>query len=59
MTMNPRPDHNRDHQRHYRVAIEDAKRLCQPRPAGGYSPGWSVQAAHVGDLSVLALALRD
>jgi hypothetical protein len=59
MDTNPRPDHSSDREHHFRMAIEDAKRLSQPRPVDGYSLGWSVQAAHVGDFSVLALALRD
>jgi hypothetical protein len=59
MNTNPRHDQPREHERHFRVAIEDAKRLSQCRPVDGYSPGWSVRAAHVGDFSVLALALRD
>lgn len=53
----PRPD-SRPHQLH--TALEHAQRLSDLRPDGArYSPAWSAQAAHVGDLAVLALAMRD
>jgi hypothetical protein len=40
-------------------ALDQAQRLSEARPAEGSSAGWHAHAAHVGDLSVLALALRD
>ena len=43
--------------RHLEQALDHAHRLTQPRPQPGYSHAWSEQAAHVGDLTVLALAL--
>lgn len=53
----PPPDSRPDH---LHIALEHAQRLSDPRPAGApYSPAWSAQAAHVGDLTVLALAMRD
>jgi hypothetical protein len=54
----PRPD---SHSTHLRTALEHAQRLTDPRPEGStYSESWSAQAAHVGDITVLALAaLRD
>jgi hypothetical protein len=54
----PRPDSRPNH---LRTALEHAQRLTDPRPEGSaYSEAWSAQAAHVGDISVLALAaLRD
>lgn len=46
---------------HLRTALDHAQRLTDPRPEGAaYSTAWFAQAAHVGDLTVLALAaLRD
>jgi hypothetical protein len=46
---------------HLRTALEHARRLTDPRLEGSaYTEAWSAQAAHVGDLTVLALAaLRD
>ena len=53
-----RPDSRSNH---LRAALEHARRLTDPRPAGAqYSAAWSAQAAQVGDLTVLALAaMRD
>jgi hypothetical protein len=42
-----------------RHAIDRAKVLSACRPAGEASARWSHEAAHVGDLSVLLLALLD
>ena len=39
------------------TALEHAQQLSDSRPAT-HSPAWSFAAAHVGDLSVLALAFR-
>jgi hypothetical protein len=45
---------------HLRRALEHANRLCEPRPADAdLTPDWYAQASHVGDISVLALALRS
>ena len=53
----PRTD---SHATPLRTALEHAQRLTDPRPeAPGYSTAWSAQATHVGDLTVLALAMRD
>ena len=38
--------------------IARAQQLIDARPAAECSPAWVHEAAHVGDLSVLALALR-
>lgn len=50
----PRPT-----EQHLRNALDHAHRLSEPRPASGYTTAWSACAAHVGDLTVLALAMRD
>lgn len=50
----PRPS-----DQHLRTALDHAHELSQPRPAPGYTAAWSARAAHVGDLTVLALAMRD
>lgn len=44
--------------RHLQDAIEHATRLSEPRADRAFSPSWTAQAAQVGDLSVLLLALR-
>jgi hypothetical protein len=44
--------------RHLQTALEHASRLSDPRSGKSFTPGWSAEAAHVGDLSVLVLALR-
>jgi hypothetical protein len=44
---------------HLERALEHARRLSEPRPSDAtLTPEWYAQASHVGDLSVLALALR-
>lgn len=43
---------------HARRAVDRAKALVAGAPDGAHSPGWASEAAHVGDLAVLALALR-
>jgi hypothetical protein len=45
--------------RHLDRALDHAHRLTEPRPQPGVTPAWSGQAAHVGDLTVLALALSQ
>jgi hypothetical protein len=53
----PRTD---SHTAPLRTALEHAQRLTDHRPeAPAYSTEWSAQAAHVGDLTVLMLAMRD
>jgi hypothetical protein len=54
----PRPN---SHSEQLRAALEHARRLTSPRPAGApYTASWSAQANQVGDITVLALAaLRD
>jgi hypothetical protein len=43
-----------------RTALEHAERLTDRPKGADYSLAWSAQAAHVGDLTVLALAaMRD
>jgi hypothetical protein len=44
--------------RHLKTALEHAGRLAEPGAAQPFTPAWSAQAAQVGDLSVLLLALR-
>jgi hypothetical protein len=45
---------------HLRRALEHAHRLSEPCPADvARTPDWYAQASHVGDISVLALALRS
>jgi hypothetical protein len=39
-------------------AVARAQELVDTRPSGEYSPSWVHEASHVGDLCVLALALR-
>jgi hypothetical protein len=52
----PRTD---SHSTPLRTALEHAQRLTDPRPEGAaHSAAWAAQAAHVGDLTVLALAMR-
>ena len=41
------------------AAVDHARRLTESGPTPSASPAWIAQAQHVGDLSVLALALRD
>jgi hypothetical protein len=51
--------HTQAGQSHLDRALEHANRLAEPRPAGtALTADWFAQASHVGDLSVLALALR-
>ena len=40
-------------------ALERAQHLSRSRPEGRYSIAWVQAATHVGDMSVLALALLD
>jgi hypothetical protein len=40
------------------TAIDHARRLTGPDQPAVTSPNWVAQAHHVGDLSILALALR-
>lgn len=39
-------------------AIDHARRLTAPGQVPSVTAAWAAQAQHVGDLSVLALALR-
>jgi hypothetical protein len=43
--------------RHLKAALEQASRLSEP--GTDRTASWAAQAAHVGDMSVLLLALRD
>jgi hypothetical protein len=43
--------------RQLRLALDRAQELCDSRPDAGDATRWSHEALHVGDLSVLALAL--
>lgn len=45
------------HPNHVTIALDHARRLSECRPDSAHQASWSAQAAHVGDLSVLALAL--
>jgi hypothetical protein len=40
------------------TAVDHARKLTESGPVPTGSPAWMAQAQHVGDLSVLALALR-
>ena len=42
-----------------RRAVDRATTLVASRPQGEPTPAWTHEASHVGDLSVLALALLD
>ena len=42
-----------------RRAVDRATTLVASRPQGEPTPSWAHEASHVGDLSVLALALLD
>jgi hypothetical protein len=42
-----------------RRAVDHATALVASRPQGEPTPSWAHEASHVGDLSVLALALLD
>ena len=44
---------------HLRRALDHAQRLSDSRVAGAAATTWAAHAAQVGDLSVLALSLRD
>jgi hypothetical protein len=52
--MNTKP---KTHPQHVTTALDHARRLSESRPDAAQQASWSAQAAHVGDLSVLALAL--
>jgi hypothetical protein len=49
-TQNPHPS--------LQTAVDHARKLTEPGQAQTATPAWVAQAHHVGDLSVLALALR-
>jgi hypothetical protein len=53
------PDHNHDRRRHLELALELAAELSEARRRGASHASLTARAHHVGDLSVLALALRD
>ena len=52
--MNKQPQTN---QQHATTALDRARRLSESRPDAAQRTIWFAQAAHFGDLSVLALAL--
>jgi hypothetical protein len=45
--------------RQLRLALERAQQLCDSPPEAHDKTRWAHEAFHVGDLSVLALTLRD
>ncbi|HEX4010701.1 MAG TPA: hypothetical protein VHX62_11855 [Solirubrobacteraceae bacterium] len=54
------PHHdNHPARQHLQAAIDQAGRLSQPGVKPAYTTDWSAKAAHVGDMSVLLLALRS
>jgi hypothetical protein len=58
--MNSRHDESpQAHDRQLRLALDHARALAEAPRDRAYTHGWSANAAHVGDLTVLALALRD
>jgi hypothetical protein len=50
--------HTKNDNSHLQNALEQASKLSAPTPAQGVTAAWTAHATHVGDLSVLALALR-
>jgi hypothetical protein len=52
MTHTQTPKHS------LQTTVEHARKLAESGPAQSATPAWMAQAQHVGDLSVLALALR-
>ena len=50
-TQNPRPS--------LQTTVDQARKLTEPGHPQAATPAWFAQAHHVGDLSVLALALRS
>jgi hypothetical protein len=53
MTQKQTPNHS------LQTAVDQARKLTESAPAQTGTPTWMAQAHHVGDLSVLALALRS
>jgi hypothetical protein len=53
MTQNPNPNQP------LQTALDHAHTLAGSRQTQNTTPHWVAQAGHVGDLSVLALALRS
>lgn len=53
MTHTQTPNHS------LQTAVDHARKLAESGPAQTGTPAWVAQAHHVGDLSVLALALRS
>jgi hypothetical protein len=58
---NPHDKAGRQADRHAQLkqTLEHAQQLVDSRPGPSHSPGWFAQAHHVGDMTVLALALQD
>jgi hypothetical protein len=54
----PQKDSN-ESGRQLQSALDHASRLAEPGRRRTYTEAWSAQAAQVGDLSVLLLALRS
>lgn len=52
MSQTPNPNQS------LQTALDHASRLTGPGQAPATTPNWVAQAHHVGDLSILALALR-
>jgi hypothetical protein len=52
VTQKQTPNHS------LQTAVDHARRLTESGPSQPTTPAWIAQAHHVGDLSVLALALR-
>jgi hypothetical protein len=44
---------------HARAAVRRAQELVDSRPEGAHTTAWYHEAHHVGDLSVVAVTLRD
>jgi hypothetical protein len=57
--MMTNPQNETHYGRHLQSALDHARRLSEPGAAHPDTSSWSVQAAHVGDMSVLLLALRS
>jgi hypothetical protein len=45
--------------KHAGAAVQRAQELVDSRPEGAHTTAWYHEAHHVGDLSVVAVRLRD
>ena len=59
MNQTHQPDHKIASRGHLEAALRLARELSKTRQCRGNSHAWAARAHHVGDLAVLALALRE